>query len=226
MSWAAICNIRQAVEAPTVNASRTSSDEDLARDARAGSVASFEELARRVQGPLVAFLERRFPSRRDAEDVAQDALLRAWRALPSYREQSRWRTWVFTIAYRLAVTRGRGERAMVPFPTGDEPGGASDGPAEALERRERGERVWATARAVLTEEQASALWLYYVEELPAGEVARVLGRSWVSVKTMLHRARKKLEPHLAAEMDNSGGSPKLSASRQRPDAQEVCCETK
>ena len=79
-----------------MNEPRTISDEDLARDARAGSVASFEELARRVQGPLVAFLERRFPSRRDAEDVAQEALVQAWRALASYREGMRWRTHVST----------------------------------------------------------------------------------------------------------------------------------
>ncbi|MGB7157586.1 MAG: sigma factor, partial [Tepidisphaeraceae bacterium] len=94
------------------------SDEDLARDARAGSVASFEVLARRVQGPLVAFLARRFPSRRDAEDVSQEALVRVWRALPSYRDGMRVRTWVFTIAYRLAVSRGRGEATTVSVPDG------------------------------------------------------------------------------------------------------------
>jgi RNA polymerase sigma-70 factor (ECF subfamily) len=194
------------------------SDEDLARDARAGSVASFDELARRVQGPLVAFLVRRFPSRRDAEDVAQETLVRAWRGLPSYRDGMPVRTWMFTIAYRLAVSRGRGEVSTVAMP--DAMGDWRDGPAEAAARRERGERVWAAARAVLSEEQVSALWLFYVEELPAGEVARVLGRSWVSVKTMLHRARRKLEPHLAAEVDDVRGA----VPRRRTVTQEVCDE--
>lgn len=183
----------------------TMSDEDLARDARAGSVASFEELARRVQVPLVSFLARKFPSRRDAEDVAQEALIRAYRSLGSYREGRRFRTWLFTIAYRVAVSRGRSEGVTVAMPEGV--GDSRLGPAEECERRERGERVWATARSVLGEEQAAALWLYYVEGLPAGEVARVLGRSWVSVKTMLHRARKKLGPHLAADADELVESP-------------------
>ena len=207
-----------------MNEPRTISDEDLARDARAGSVASFEELARRVQGPLVAFLERRFPSRRDAEDVAQEALVQAWRALASYREGMRWRTWLFTIAYRMAVSRGRAERTpAVAMPASDRLGDAKEGPPQLLERRERGERVWATARAVLTEEQVSALWLFHVEELPAMEVARVLDRSWVSVKTMLHRARRKLEPHLASEADWIIDTTR--ATRGRADAQEVCCDT-
>jgi RNA polymerase sigma-70 factor (ECF subfamily) len=194
------------------------SDEDLARDARAGSLASFDELARRAQAPLVAFLARRFPSRRDAEDVAQEAMVRAWRALASYRDGMRVRTWLFTIAYRLAVSRGRGEVATVAVP--DQMGDWRDGPAETAVRRERGDRVWAVARALLNEEQVSALWLFYVEELPAAEVARVLGRSWVSVKTMLHRARRKLEPRLAAEVEDVRGA----VSRRSTATQEVCDE--
>ena len=194
-----------------MNETTARSDEDLARDARAGSLASFDELARRVQGPLVAFLARRFPSRRDAEDVAQEALVRVWQALPSYRDGMRLRTWLFTIAYRMSVSRGRGEVRMASVP--DDIGDRRDGPAETVAQREHGERVWATARSVLSEEQVSALWLFYVEELPAGEVARVLGRSWVSVKTMLHRARRKLEPHLAAEVDDVRGAVYLRGVR-------------
>ena len=216
LRWPGDLTVRQ-----DANGLGTSSDEDLARDARAGSLASFDELARRVQGPLVAFLARRFPSRRDAEDVAQEALVRSWQALPTYREGMRFRTWLFTIAYRLAVSHGRREVAMVAVPDGM--GDRRDDPAETIARRERGERVWATARTVLSEEQVSALWLFYVEELPAGEVARVLGRSWVSVKTMLHRARRKLEPHLAAEIDDD--DVRGAASRRRSTVtQEVCDE--
>ena len=115
-------------KAQDVNGLAARSEEDLARDARAGSLASFDELARRVQGPLVAFLGRRFPSRRDAEDVAQEALVRAWRALPSYRDGMRVRTWLLTIAYRLAVSRGRREVATVAVPAAM--GDWRDGPPE------------------------------------------------------------------------------------------------
>jgi DNA-directed RNA polymerase specialized sigma24 family protein len=57
-------------------------------------------------------------------------------------------------------------------------------------------RFWDAAAGVLTDEQMAAVWLYYVEGLSAPEVAKVLGRSWVSVKTMLFRARRRLAPAL------------------------------
>ena len=69
------------------------SDEDLARDAQGGSMSAFEELARRFQTPLVGFLHRRFPSFRDAEDVAQETLIRAYRSLDKYHPGRPFRTW-------------------------------------------------------------------------------------------------------------------------------------
>jgi RNA polymerase sigma-70 factor, ECF subfamily len=188
-----------------------STDDELAGRARAGCAASFEELARRLQVPLVRFLSRKFPSRRDAEDLAQDTLLRAYRSLPSYRDGRSVRTWVFTIAYRLTISRGRAERRSIAI-AGDHDDGRFS-PSELLERREQEQHIWAIARRVLSEEQVSALWLFYVEDLSAGEVARVLGRSWVSVKTMLHRARKKLEPHLAAELEEDEAIVRTGESR-------------
>ena len=72
-------------------------------------------------------------------------------------------------------------------------------PAELLEQRERDQNLWATARKLLNEDQLAALWLYYVEELSTAQVAKVLGRTRVSIKVMLYRARGKLEPYLVAQ---------------------------
>ena len=82
-------------------------------------------------------------------------------------------------------------------------GGMSSEPAPdaALVRRESAERLWAVARRALSDEQFSVLWMHYVDEISAPEIARGLGRSWVSVKTMLHRARKRIEPLLAEQAD-------------------------
>ena len=56
--------------------------------------------------------------------------------------------------------------------------------------------LWRIARETLSDEQLAALWLFSVEDMSAPEIAKVLGRSWVSVKTMLHRARRRLQSEL------------------------------
>ena len=64
-------------------------------------------------------------------------------------------------------------------------------------------------KAVLSDEQLCATWLFYVEEMPAPQIAEVLGRSWVSVKTILFRARRKLAPLLAESKDIALAQPRV-----------------
>ena len=59
-------------------------DEELVRRACAGSASCFEEIVRRYQVPLMRFLAKRFPSRRDAEDILQDTFVKSWQALHRY----------------------------------------------------------------------------------------------------------------------------------------------
>ncbi len=64
---------------------------------------------------------------------------------------------------------------------------------------EEGRRsLWDAAARWLEEDEVSALWLHYVEELSTADVAQVLGRSRMAVKTMLFRARRRLLPHVRA----------------------------
>jgi RNA polymerase sigma-70 factor (ECF subfamily) len=183
------------------------SDEELAGRALAGSAACYEVIVRRHQVPLMRFLVKRFPSRRDAEDILQETFLKAWQSLHRYDRQYAFRTWLYTIAFRLAVSRGRkqGDHEE-PLLTHDLRG-RGQSPAEAVEAADGRDHLWSRARAVLSEEQFMALWLHYVDEVPAGEIAKILNRSWVSVKTLMHRARKKLLPYLQAEtVTVSGGA--------------------
>jgi RNA polymerase sigma-70 factor, ECF subfamily len=166
-------------------------DEELARDARAGSLACFEELVRRYQVPLLRFLQRRSPRPEDAEDVLQDTFLRAYQSLNKYNDHYRFKTWLFTIAYRLAVSAARATRptmALVDSAFSADQGGP-DG--DAL-RRESHETLWDLARRTLGDEQYAVLWLHYVEDASPRDIATVMGRSWVWVRTALHRSRRKL----------------------------------
>jgi len=175
------------------------SDEELACRALAGSATCYEVLVRRYQVPLMRFLGKRFPSRRDGEDILQETFLRAWQSLHRYDRAYAFRTWLYTIAFRLAVSRGRKhESSEEPLLTHDLRS-SEEGATAVMEKKETKENVWARAREVLSEEQFMALWLHYVDDVPAGDIAKILNRSWVSVKTLMHRARKKLMPYVADE---------------------------
>ena len=177
------------------------SDEQLAYRVQKGDRASFEILVRKYQVPLLRFIRERVHSEADAEDIVQDAFVRAYQRIDRYRDAWRFSTWLFTIAHRLAISHLRAKRPR-NLATGEEIALAPDRRADSQPGRkitelESSRRFWDIAAASLSEEQMAAVWLFYVEGLSAPDVAKVLGRSWVSVKTMLFRARRKLEPSLA-----------------------------
>jgi RNA polymerase sigma-70 factor (ECF subfamily) len=173
------------------------SDEALAVLARAGGpgeLAAFGELVDRYERRITAFIARRCGSHHDAEDLAQEAFFRAWSKLRTFDASRRFSVWMFTIAARIAASAWRERRRAardVPF---REP---FDG--EPLEPR-GGARpdVWGIAERILDAETVSALWLRYAAGLEPAEIARVLGRTSVGVRVMLHRARKKIAAALVA----------------------------
>lgn len=175
------------------------SDEELAREARAGSLPAFELLVRRYQRPLLHFLQKRHT--RDAEDVFQETMLKVYRSMDRYDDRRPFKTWVFTLAYRQAISSARklrlanGGDAGLQAVTDDQAG-----PAALAERNELHGKLWDLARRILSDEQFSALWLVYAESLPPRQAAVVLGRSWLWVRTNLHRSRKLLLAAMAPDI--------------------------
>jgi RNA polymerase sigma-70 factor (ECF subfamily) len=167
---------------------------DLAVRAKSGDSASFDELVTRLRGPLVAFLSRRLGHQADADDVAQETFLRAYRHIDSYDPERPFSTWLFAIGKNVAsnhraadrrrdeVTRASGAGSVV------EPAAP---PAVAVGADDAGE-TWRRARRLLADDAYRALWLRYAQDLSIREIARELGRSSVATKVMLFRARKKL----------------------------------
>ncbi len=82
---------------------------------------------------------------------------------------------------------------------------AIDDPAAIIADREQGRLLWAIAERLLNDTQRAALWLRYAEELSYGDIARVLGKTTVSVRVALHRARGVL----AAAMPAAEAAPRI-----------------
>ncbi|MBN2475443.1 MAG: sigma-70 family RNA polymerase sigma factor [Pirellulales bacterium] len=171
------------------------SDEQLASRAQQGCSASFEELVRRYQVPLLHFLQRRTAAA-DAEDLVQDTFVRAYEKLHQYRAGCRFPAWLFTIAHRLSVNRQRRRRPTADSEAVEAARDEAPAPPQLAAEKESRQRLWDLAAKVLSEPQVTAMWLFYVEEMSVQEIARVQSRTRVGVKTMLFRARKKLLPLL------------------------------
>jgi len=171
------------------------SDEELACRAQRGCAESFDRLLRRFQTPVLHFLRRRGWVV-DAEDLVQETFLRAYENLHRYQPRWAFSAWLFTIARRTAINHCRRIRPTTDAAAVDAALAPDREPLDILVAEEGRRRLWDIAAGVLPEEQWTALWLYYVEDMPTRGIALVLGRSRASVKILLFRARKKLLPLL------------------------------
>jgi RNA polymerase sigma-70 factor (ECF subfamily) len=182
---------------------RALSAEELARRSQQGCRASFAELVERYAVPLRQFLHHQTNHVHDAEDLVQDTFVRAYGNIDRYRSSYKFSTWLFTIARRLAISRLRSLRRPQVVA---EAVSADPGPREAMAQRETKRGLWDAARG-LSANQYWVLRLRYAEDLSIKEIAQVMGKSQVSVRVLLCRARTRLARKLqdvAAEAGHKG----------------------
>jgi RNA polymerase sigma-70 factor, ECF subfamily len=165
---------------------------------RAGEPRAFEELVTRYQHRVFGVALRMLGSQAEAEEIAQEAFLRAHRALGEFRGDARLGTWLYAIASRLCLNRlAAGPRrheqsdevALLRRPA--EGGDA----AAALEQREL-QAALHEAIASLPEDRRLVVILRDVEGLAYEEIAEALGLPLNTVRTRLHRARLDLKAKL------------------------------
>jgi RNA polymerase sigma-70 factor, ECF subfamily len=161
-------------------------DSILVRAAQHGDIDAFEELVRRYQASIYRVALRMLGSRADAQDAAQETFVRAWRALPRFRQDSTISTWLYRIVTRRALDRIATRRTTGTLDEVEVEAGPD--PAQAAEDRER-LRAVRHAIANLPPEQRAALVLREFEGLSYQEVADVLGVSLPAIKGRIHRAR-------------------------------------
>ena len=171
-------------------------DRTAVRRVLAGEVDAFAEIVERWQGPLVNLAYRYCRDPGLAEELAQDAFVRAYRALARWRGEARYSTWLFAVA--LNVYRSRLRRVRVAEVPLDALADLSDGRLvdREYERRDRDELV---RRAVvsLPEKYRDALVVFYFQEMDVAETARTLGLPEGTVKAQLSRGRAILRRKLA-----------------------------
>jgi len=172
-------------------------DRALVEAAAAGSREAFDDLVRRHQVAIVALTRALTSGAADAEDLAQEAFVRAWKSLRSFRGDSSFRTWLHRIAInvvRTAQTRhGRWTRMF----TAAEPDADPPSPEEPLDAALARRQVIERALASLPEELRVAVALRDMQGLDYREIAAVLDVPIGTVESRIFRARRRLKPLLA-----------------------------
>ena len=184
-------------------------DEELAREARAGSRPAFEELALRYKRRLFVYLRPRLSSDQDTEDMVQETFLKLYRNIDRYDPAYRFSTWLYTAATRLTISSYRKKRIAAGPLRAEEAGGVAD-PAAGPPTGTATAGLWDSART-LAESQFRVLWLRYGEDMEVAEIARSVGKSRVAVSLLLHRARTNL-------MKRTGAAPAGAMAAAKPAA--------
>lgn len=183
----------------------TSPDSALAQEAAEGRESAFRELLERYERPVFALVYRMVRERDLAEDLAQDAFIRAFRGIGTYKPEYKFSSWIFKIAHNVTIDHLRRRRLDTislegsRYPRTDEErersrpvvASSDESPAEHLENQElRGEIEEAIGK--LRPHYRAVILLRHVEGRSYQEIAEITELPLGTVKTYIHRARVEM----------------------------------
>ncbi|TFZ06110.1 RNA polymerase sigma factor [Ramlibacter henchirensis] len=187
-----------------------STEPELLSRAAAGDAMAFELIMRRHNRLLYRTARSILRDDAESEDAVQDAWLKAWRALPTFRGESRLSTWLVRIAMNQALSRVRRRSGVVVplgapgVPSEEETSMQPDTPMHDPElTAQRAELTRIIERHIdrLPEQFRSVFMLRALEEMSVEEVAQALGIQEATVRTRFFRARAQLREALARDVD-------------------------
>ena len=160
-----------------------------------GKVNAFSHIIERHKDHVFNLALRISGNREDAEEVAQDSFMKAYRALAAFKMKSSFATWLYRIVYNTAVSQLRGRKKGVlsieefPADAADFRGSSQD--EEEADTEYRNSLV-NFALQKISEEERAVISLYYYEEMDTEEISQVTGFTRQNVKVKLFRARQKM----------------------------------
>lgn len=191
--------------------SRDLSDSQLVKAVKIGDKEAFGELVSRYESRIYRLARRMTPTDQDAEDVVQDAFIKAYRSLGDFRERSKFSTWLYRITVNLSLMRLRRKRpeaVSIDQKISTEEGemaiefeDQSPDPLKGLIEKERS-KILDLAIDSLSPSYRAVFVLRHVEGLSTEETARILKTSIAAVKSKLHRARVALQKKLFEYISN------------------------
>ena len=175
-----------------------------------GEQNAYAELVNRYQAYVFTLVLRMVKTREDAEEVAQDVFIKAYRSLADFRGESKFSTWLYTIANTSSITFLRKKKLDVHSLDNEKVFEVADSKdsgfrANLVEQKSRVNMV-NEAIALLSPDDAEIITLFYKAEQNLEEISRILRLETNTVKVRLHRARtrlkEKMEKNFSEEVKN------------------------
>jgi len=173
---------------------------------KAGDLSAFNVLIDEYKNMAFTLALKLMKSREDAEEVTQDAFLKAYQKIHQFEGKAKFSTWLYTIVYHTALTRLRKKKLPIDNSNlGQEENlvaySESDKEWRRLQKQERSSHIQ-QALSQLSSEDQLAITLFYLNENSLQEICEITTWELSNVKVRLHRARKRLLKALEALLDN------------------------
>lgn len=183
-------------------------DHDVINQVLQGDHRAYRILVDRYKHMVFTLAIRLVKNREDAEEVTQDAFMKAFRGLAAFKGSAMFSTWMYKIAYRAALDHLK-KRKREPYTTPVQDAKLANkyaqDPAAPIEAKERAERI---KRAIdsLPGDIGNLMIFFYYEELSLREIAQITGKSQNAIKVGLHRGRKRLAETLTDVLETKSES--------------------
>ena len=176
------------------------SDIELIQQTLGGSQSAYADLVKRHQRFVFTLALRFSKKREDAEEIAQDCFVKAYRSLASFQQQSKFSTWLYSIVYTTAMTSLRKKRIETSSIYDEDNSLQIEGQIAVIDidHAENNSRSFYLNQAIaqLLPDDAAVLTLFYKGEQSIEEISQALGIETNAVKVKLFRARQRLKEKL------------------------------
>src|SRR5262245_54826561 len=185
-------------------------DNEIISKVQHGEKNAYAELVNRYQGYVFTLVLRMVKAREDAEEVAQDVFVKAYRSLADFRGESKFTTWLYTITNTTCITFLRKRRLDIHSLDNEKVFEVADSKDSGFSANtiEQKSRVNMVNEAILhiRHDDTEIITLFYKAEQNLEEISRILGLETNTAKVRLHRARarlkEKMEKHFSEEVRN------------------------
>ncbi len=172
-------------------------DEEIIHNVLAGNRAVYSLLVNKYSRKVFTLALTILLNKEDAEEAAQDAFVKAFTALASFKQESRFSTWLYRIVVNTALNKKKGNKPVFVFKD-EETTGEEETFVYALIEQLGGDqkKYIQLAMLALRDEERICIAMYYLNELSVSEIAELTGLTTTNIKVLLHRGRKHLYDEL------------------------------